>query len=51
MVDTAPLDKILVIIPTYNEAENIEPIIGRLRRSVPAAHVLVADDNSPDGTG
>lgn len=51
MVDTAPLDKILVIIPTYNEAENIEPIIARLRRSVPAADVLVADDNSPDGTG
>jgi len=34
VVDTAPLDKILVIIPTYNEAENIEPIIARLRRSV-----------------
>lgn len=51
MVDTAPLDKVLVIIPTYNEAENIEPIIARLRRSVPTAHVLVADDNSPDGTG
>jgi dolichol-phosphate mannosyltransferase len=51
VVDTAPLDKILVIIPTYNEAENIEPIIARLRRSVPTADVLVADDNSPDGTG
>ncbi len=51
MVDTAPLDKVLVIIPTYNEAENIEPIVARLRRSVPTAHVLVADDNSPDGTG
>ncbi len=51
MVNDAPLDKVLVIIPTFNEAENIEPIVGRLRRSVPTAHVLVADDNSPDGTG
>ncbi|HEX7396721.1 MAG TPA: glycosyltransferase, partial [Propionibacteriaceae bacterium] len=51
VVNDVPLDKVLVIIPTYNEAENIEPIIARLRRSVPTAHVLVADDNSPDGTG
>ena len=51
MVNDAPLDKVLVIIPTYNEAENIQPIIARLRRAVPNAHVLVADDNSPDGTG
>jgi dolichol-phosphate mannosyltransferase len=41
----------LVIIPTYNEAENIRSIVGRVRASVPEAHVLVADDNSPDGTG
>ncbi len=45
------LDKILVIVPTYNEAENIESIVARIRDSVPAAHVLIADDNSPDGTG
>lgn len=52
MVDLSqPLDRVLVIIPTYNEAPNIESIIGRLRAAVPAAHVLVADDNSPDGTG
>ncbi|MEL4356791.1 MULTISPECIES: polyprenol monophosphomannose synthase [unclassified Luteococcus] len=52
MVDRRePTDKVLVIIPTYNEAENIEPIVTRLRTSVPDAHVLVADDNSPDGTG
>ena len=47
----ADLGQILVIIPTYNEAENIEPIVARVRSSVPEAHVLVADDNSPDGTG
>ncbi|CAM5646793.1 hypothetical protein SALBM135S_09700 [Streptomyces alboniger] len=41
----------LVIIPTYDEAENITSIVGRVRAAVPEAHVLVADDNSPDGTG
>ncbi|SFF14000.1 polyprenol monophosphomannose synthase [Streptomyces mirabilis] len=46
-----PLGTALVIIPTYNEAENIKKIVGRVRASVPDAHVLVADDNSPDGTG
>jgi len=45
------LGKILVIIPTYNEIENIARITGRVRASVPEAHILVADDNSPDGTG
>ena len=43
--------RVLVIIPTYNEIENIRIIVDRLRRAVPAADVLVADDNSPDGTG
>ncbi|MEU6328009.1 polyprenol monophosphomannose synthase [Streptomyces sp. NPDC047049] len=46
-----PLGTTLVIIPTYNEAENIKPIVSRVRSAVPTAHVLVADDNSPDGTG
>ncbi|GAA2451445.1 polyprenol monophosphomannose synthase [Streptomyces sp. NPDC051041] len=46
-----PLGTALVIIPTYNEAENIKKIVGRVREAVPEAHVLVADDNSPDGTG
>ena len=46
-----PLGKVLVIIPTYNEAENIKPIVNRVRAAVPEAHVLIADDNSPDGTG
>lgn len=41
----------LVIIPTYNERENLPLIVGRVRAAVPAAHVLVADDASPDGTG
>lgn len=46
-----PLGDILVIIPTYNEADNIRLVVERLRSAVPDAHVLVADDNSPDGTG
>lgn len=41
----------LVIIPTYNESESLPGVIERLRDAVPEAHVLVADDNSPDGTG
>jgi dolichol-phosphate mannosyltransferase len=44
-------DRVLVIIPTYNELENLPLILGRVRTAVPEAHVLVADDNSPDGTG
>jgi dolichol-phosphate mannosyltransferase len=45
------LGRVLVIIPTYNEALNVERIVGRLRAAVPGADVLVADDDSPDGTG
>lgn len=45
------LGKVLVIIPTYNEAPNLRPIVLRLRAAVPEADILVADDNSPDGTG
>ncbi|MCW2622084.1 MAG: putative glycosyltransferase [Frankiales bacterium] len=46
-----PLGRVLVIVPTYNEAENLLPIAARLHRAVPAADLLVVDDNSPDGTG
>ena len=41
----------LVIVPTYNEIESLERIVGRLRQSVPSADVLIVDDSSPDGTG
>jgi len=43
-------EKVLIIIPTYNEAENIVLIIPEIQRVVPYADVLVVDDNSPDGT-
>ena len=45
------LGPVLVIIPTYNERDNLEPIAGRIRSAVPSAHILVVDDGSPDGTG
>lgn len=47
---TLPL-RTLVIVPTYNERENLPIITQRLRTAVPSAHLLVADDASPDGTG
>jgi dolichol-phosphate mannosyltransferase len=47
----AELEPVLVVIPTYNERENITPIIDRLQAALPKAHVLVVDDGSPDGTG
>jgi dolichol-phosphate mannosyltransferase len=46
-----PIGKVVVLIPTYNERENLVPIVSRLRAAVPEADVLVLDDNSPDGTG
>jgi len=43
--------RVAVIVPTYNERANIETTVGRVRAAVPAADLLVVDDNSPDGTG
>jgi len=45
------LGPVLVVVPTYNERENLDPIVARVRAAVPEAHLLVADDGSPDGTG
>ena len=50
MVEFEDLGRILVVIPTYNEVENLPRIVARVRKSVPEAYILVADDNSPDGT-
>ncbi|GAB3070806.1 polyprenol monophosphomannose synthase [Intrasporangium mesophilum] len=46
-----PVTRVAVLIPTYNERENLPGIVARVRASVPAADVFVLDDNSPDGTG
>ncbi|MGY1835894.1 polyprenol monophosphomannose synthase [Blastococcus sp. SYSU DS0510] len=43
--------RVLVVIPTYNEVENLARVLDRLHASVPDAHALVVDDASPDGTG
>ena len=40
----------LVVLPTFNEADNIDEVLRRLRAAVPDAEVLVVDDSSPDGT-
>jgi dolichol-phosphate mannosyltransferase len=40
-----------MVVPTYNEAENLQWIVGRLRAAQPAVDILVVDDGSPDGTG
>ena len=45
------IGSVLVIVPTYNERDNLAVIAGRLHAALPEAHLLVADDNSPDGTG
>jgi dolichol-phosphate mannosyltransferase len=45
------IGRVAVIIPTYNERENVRLITGRVRAAVPEVDILVADDNSPDGTG
>ncbi|CFS60622.1 polyprenol-monophosphomannose synthase ppm1 [Mycobacterium tuberculosis] len=46
-----PSQRVLVIIPTFNERENLPVIHRRLTQACPAVHVLVVDDSSPDGTG
>lgn len=43
--------KIVCVIPTYNEKENIVVLVQQLRELYPNLHILVVDDNSPDGTG
>jgi dolichol-phosphate mannosyltransferase len=40
-----------MVVPTYNEVDNLAWIVGRLRRALPDVDVLVVDDGSPDGTG
>jgi dolichol-phosphate mannosyltransferase len=45
------LGRVVMVVPTYNEAENLAWIIGRLREAQPGVDVLVVDDGSPDGTG
>ena len=48
---TSDPGKVLVIIPTYNEKENLPLILDRVRAATPEVDILVVDDGSPDGTG
>jgi dolichol-phosphate mannosyltransferase len=45
------MNETLIVVPTYNEAENLEHFVGQLRRHAADADVLIVDDSSPDGTG
>ncbi|MDO5503380.1 MAG: polyprenol monophosphomannose synthase [Actinomycetia bacterium] len=47
----APIERVAVLIPTYNEAENLPLILDAVRTHVPDVDIVVLDDNSPDGTG
>ena len=47
----SPPARLVVSIATYNEAENLEPLVASIRDFAPDASILVIDDNSPDGTG
>ncbi|MBA7560611.1 Undecaprenyl-phosphate mannosyltransferase [subsurface metagenome] len=51
MTASTPQKKSLVITPTYNERKNVETLLSRIHALAPETHVLVVDDNSPDGTG
>jgi len=46
-----PVERVLVVIPTYNESENLSSIVARVRAATPDVDILVVDDGSPDGTG
>ena len=48
---TSPSQHVVVVMPTYQERENLETITRRVRAAVPQADLLIVDDNSPDGTG
>jgi dolichol-phosphate mannosyltransferase len=46
-----PAPRLLVSLATYNEVENLRPLVASIREFAPEAAILVIDDNSPDGTG
>src|SRR5262245_28183213 len=50
-VATSAPARILVSTATYNERENLPPLVAEIRKALPTADILVTDDSSPDGTG
>lgn len=45
------MQRVLIIVPTYNERANLPPLVEQIHQALPQADVLIVDDNSPDGTG
>jgi len=50
LLDACMLASTLIVIPTFNEADNVGRLVARVREVLPLAHILVVDDASPDGT-
>jgi dolichol-phosphate mannosyltransferase len=50
-MSTGELGRVVMVVPTYNEVDNLEWIVGRMRDAQPEVDLLVVDDGSPDGTG
>jgi dolichol-phosphate mannosyltransferase len=48
---TASAERAVIVMPTYNERQNLESMASRIRSATPDVDLLVVDDNSPDGTG
>ena len=45
------MNEALIIIPTYNERDNLKTLCDQVLTALPSADLLIVDDNSPDGTG
>jgi dolichol-phosphate mannosyltransferase len=48
---TSKSQRVLVVLPTYNERDNLKAIVERILEALPSARLWIVDDNSPDGTG
>jgi dolichol-phosphate mannosyltransferase len=51
LIMAAPPARVLIAIATYNERDNLAPLVQAIRETTPAADILILDDHSPDGTG
>ena len=49
--EASAIEPVWIVLPTFNEAENLRDAVARIHAAAPEAHVLVVDDASPDGTG
>ncbi len=44
-------ERVLIVVPTYNERDNVTDVVTRFLAAAPGLEILFVDDNSPDGTG